>query len=358
MSDQEEKRQPQDAQDASKDASKASGRDLSSELFELGKQLETTIRGVLEDERTRTIQRDLSTGMGAFFTQMQQAAKAVQEDPRVKDMTERGQKTWTDMQQSPAARDFQSTVTHGMNYLNEQLQEFNQRMQQPSATPPPTSATPEGETPAPDPTSPATGPTVPLNPDAVADTATGVPNEPGQGDGPTTPPPGESQTASHAQQNFLEQMRLLGQQMEQTARTLIASERSHEVQQQIRTGMEAFFAQMQQAAKTVQEDPRVKDMAERGQQSLGDVQQNQAVRDLQQTLANGLAYFNEQFKELSARISNRSSDSASSKPTAQQVPIDIEEDTPGPATGPTTRLDPDVDVDRSTGPDDPNQPKN
>ncbi|NTV64799.1 MAG: hypothetical protein HGA65_14900 [Oscillochloris sp.] len=111
--------------------------DLANELRELGQQIEQTVRTALESERARQIQKDIMLGMREIGVQVQSALKALQEDERVRDLAERGQQAINQAQQSPAARDFQETLTRGISQLNDQLSAFVTRLQN-NTNPPPT----------------------------------------------------------------------------------------------------------------------------------------------------------------------------------------------------------------------------
>ncbi|MGQ9613964.1 MAG: hypothetical protein ACUVSL_10950 [Chloroflexus sp.] len=110
----------------------------------------------------------------------------------------------------------------------------------------------------------------------------------------------------------------LGQQIEAALRSALESERARQLQQELLNGLRAVNEQVQTATKMIAENPRVQELAERGQQALHQLQQSQATHDLQQTLARGIAQLNEQLAELIKRMQS-----------------------PPPATGETIRLEKD-----------------
>ncbi|WP_322817046.1 hypothetical protein [Chloroflexus sp.] len=114
------------------------------------------------------------------------------------------------------------------------------------------------------------------------------------------------------------ELRELGQQIEAALRSALESERARQLQQELLSGLRAVNEQVQTATRMIAENPRVQDLAERGQHALHQIQQSQAVHDLQQTLAQGIAQLNEQLAEFIKRMQS-----------------------PPPATGETTRLDKD-----------------
>ncbi|WP_322512573.1 hypothetical protein [Chloroflexus sp.] len=115
------------------------------------------------------------------------------------------------------------------------------------------------------------------------------------------------------------ELRELGQQIEAALRTALESERARQLQQELLNGLRTVGEQVQSAVKVIAENPRVQELAERGQQTLHQLQQSQAAHDLQQTIAQGIAQLNAQLAEFIKRM---------------QSPAGGE-----PATGETTRLD-------------------
>lgn len=79
------------------------------------------------------------------------------------------------------------------------------------------------------------------------------------------------------------ELRELGQQIEAALRSALESERARQLQQELLNGLRAVNEQVQTAAKMIAENPRVQELAERGQQALHQLQQSQAAHDLQQT---------------------------------------------------------------------------
>ncbi len=145
-----------------------------------------------------------------------------------------------------------------------------------------------------------------------------------------------------------EALRELGEQIEQTARAVLSSERSHEIQQNVSKGLNEMGANLQKALESLRANPQVQGITERAQKSLTEAQQSGIFKDLQDTLAKALAQASTQLAEFSERIK---ADQATANPDvpAQQVPIEHEDDTPPPppaaddsgaSTGPTVRLDP------------------
>jgi hypothetical protein len=297
--------------------------DLFGELQTLGRQLGQTVRDIFDHERVRSFQRDLFSGMQEFFIQIQGIVKTFQDNSQVKEWTERGQQAFNQARDHDSVKDFQQTVARGMSHLNQQLDAFSQRTQQ-------------------------------RRDDATAEGAPDI---------PPSSETGEQQPGAATNQDVFEELNKLRQNLEQSGRGVMSSENAQKMQSDITNTIQQVLTQAQKSVQSVQENPQVKEWSERGQQAVNQAQQNQVVRDLQQTMANSLAYFNQQLAELRARQEKQEEQAAAR--SAQSVPIDIEEEDaprsahadpadaasgpatgiPGasgtPATGPTQKLDPD-----------------
>jgi hypothetical protein len=181
----------------------------------------------------------------------------------------------------------------------------------------------------------------------------------------------QNQQSSEQQQpqpDLVEELRKLGGQFEQAARSVVDNNRTKSFQRDVSAGMQEFLSQIQTASKSVQDDPRVQNFVERGQQAVQEAQQSQAMKDFQSTVARSVAFFNQQLGEFSERMRTNAEAEQANTPSgasaAQDVPIDEEDSTaseqappppsagpdtptdtsaPGTSTGPTIRLDPDDD---------------
>ena len=123
------------------------------------------------------------------------------------------------------------------------------------------------------------------------------------------------------------ELRELGQQIENAVRTAVHSDKAKQIQQDVASGLKEIGVQVQAALKSIQENPRVQDLVERGEQAVSQAQQSKAAQDFKETLARGIAQLNEQLAAFIGRMN---------QPVTPPA-----DDTPPPATGETTRLDPD-----------------
>lgn len=130
------------------------------------------------------------------------------------------------------------------------------------------------------------------------------------------------------QSDLANQLRELGQQIEAAVRNAMQSEKAKQVQQDVAAGMKEIGAQLQSAVKSMQENQKFQEFVERGEQAVNQAQQSKVAQDFQESLARGIAQLNDQ---LAAFITRTREDTAAPDATP---PSD-------PATGETTRLDPD-----------------
>jgi len=126
------------------------------------------------------------------------------------------------------------------------------------------------------------------------------------------------------------ELRELGQQIEQALRNAMESDRARQMQKDVTAGMMELGNQLQSAIKSIQDNPRIQDLAERGEEAMHKVRQSQAAHDFQETLVRGISQLNDQLAAFAARM--RSNETPSTPP-----------DTGSATTGETTRLDPDKD---------------
>jgi len=110
--------------------------------------------------------------------------------------------------------------------------------------------------------------------------------------------------------------------LEHTVRSALESERAQQLQKDIMVGMKEIGTQMQSALKAIQEDERLRNLAERGQQAINQAQQSQTAKEFQEALTRGISQLNDQLSTFVTRLQS------SSEPTP-------------PATGETTKLDED-----------------
>lgn len=137
------------------------------------------------------------------------------------------------------------------------------------------------------------------------------------------------------------ELRELGQQLEQAVRSALESDRARQVQADIASGMKEIGAQLQTAMKAIQDNPRVQHFVQRGEQAVDQAQHSKAAQDLQDSLARGIAMLNEQLSGFVTRLNQEGTTPPSSSATPSSSSGATTDTSSSPATGETTRLDPD-----------------
>lgn len=127
--DQPRDEQTQTSQTTGGPAQSDAATDLTTELREMGQQLEAAFRAALESERTRQLQRDIAGGVRELSTQLQAALRSVQTNPRVQQAEERGRQAISQARQSKVLQDVEETVASGFAQLNDQLRKLVDRLE-------------------------------------------------------------------------------------------------------------------------------------------------------------------------------------------------------------------------------------
>ena len=129
------------------------------------------------------------------------------------------------------------------------------------------------------------------------------------------------------QSDLASELRELGQQLENSVRSALQSEKARQIQHDVAIGMKEIGAQVQSAIKSIQENPKIQQLIDRGEQTLSQAQQSHIAQDFQESLSRGISQLNEQ---LSAFIARTRSDGSTATGGSGDTP----------ATGETERLDP------------------
>jgi hypothetical protein len=142
------------------------------------------------------------------------------------------------------------------------------------------------------------------------------------------------------------ELRQLGERMQEAMNSAINSEAARNIQRDISTAFNDIGKQVQTTFHSVWEKPEVRNLSERGQEAVSQVQQSQVIKDFQETLATGVSKLNEQLGVFIQRMQQGSTEAGtttekqSDNPPVQSIPIE-EMDEGTPVTGETTHLDPD-----------------
>jgi len=123
---------PQGEQPGGEPARSGAG-DLTTELREMGQQLEAAFRAAIESERARQLQRDLVGGVRELSGQIQTTLRSLQSSPRVQQAEERGRQVLSQARESKVVQDLQETIVSGIAQLNDQLRKLVDRLESDSS---------------------------------------------------------------------------------------------------------------------------------------------------------------------------------------------------------------------------------
>lgn len=144
-------------------------------------------------------------------------------------------------------------------------------------------------------------------------------------------PENENNQSQQPGGDLASELRELGQQLETAVRSAIQSDKAKQIQQDMASGMKEIGTQLQAAFKAIQDNPRFQDLVDRGEQAVSQAQQSKVAQDFQETLSRGIAQLNEQLAAFATRMRQHEGAPSDAPPA----------DGSAPATGETTRLDPD-----------------
>jgi heparin binding hemagglutinin HbhA len=103
--------------------------DLTTELREMGQQLEAAFRAAIESDRAKQLQRDLVGGVRELSGQIQTTLQSLQANPRVQQAEERGRQVLSQARESKVVQDLQETIVSGIAQLNDQLRKLVDRLE-------------------------------------------------------------------------------------------------------------------------------------------------------------------------------------------------------------------------------------
>jgi hypothetical protein len=116
-------------EESSGEAARSSVADLTSELREMGQQLEAAFRAAIESDRAKQLQRDLVGGVREVSSQIQTTLRSLQSNPRVQQAEERGRQVLSQARESKVMQDLQETIVSGIAQLNDQLRKLVDRLE-------------------------------------------------------------------------------------------------------------------------------------------------------------------------------------------------------------------------------------
>lgn len=134
--------------------------------------------------------------------------------------------------------------------------------------------------------------------------------------------PGQQPNPSERTPDLIDELRKFGQQIETLFSTAMQSERAKTIQQDIANGMREIGTRVQESVRTVQDNPKIQELEERGRQALKEARESQVLDKFQDTLVQGLNQLN---REVGKLVEKLKSDQPPPPAPAQSVPIDEDE---------------------------------
>jgi uncharacterized phage infection (PIP) family protein YhgE len=97
----------------------------------------------------------------------------------------------------------------------------------------------------------------------------------------------------------------MARQIEAVLRAAITSDRAKELQDQVTTSVKQLAANVENTVQSVQSDPRIQRVEERGREAWEQLQQQDVVQNVQYTLTTGLTQLNERLRKLAEGLEKK-----------------------------------------------------
>jgi hypothetical protein len=116
-----------------------SGSELLDELFSLGQQLSTAVKGLWDSEDSRKLRQEMEAGFVELGQQVEGAVKSAQESEAAQQLGEQVKETMERARESDVAASLEEGLVRGLRELNEQVS----KMVSPLESRPPEAGDPE-----------------------------------------------------------------------------------------------------------------------------------------------------------------------------------------------------------------------
>ncbi len=115
-----------------------------------------------------------------------------------------------------------------------------------------------------------------------------------------TPPPADQQQTAHDNVSLLDELRSLGTQLEAVARAFLASNKAHQMQQDLQTGVNELITKLQ----GIGTNETVVEVTEKGKQMVEKALENPTVTDAHAKVVNKLGSLNEDLRKLASTLAD------------------------------------------------------
>ena len=115
-----------------------------------------------------------------------------------------------------------------------------------------------------------------------------------------TPPPADQPQNAHDNVSLLDELRSLGTQLEAVARAFLASNKAHQMQQDLQTGVNELITKLQ----GIGTNETVVEVTEKGKQMVEKALENPTVTDAHAKVVNKLGSLNEDLRKLASTLAD------------------------------------------------------
>ncbi|ABU60066.1 hypothetical protein [Roseiflexus castenholzii] len=103
--------------------------DLTTELREMGQQLEALFRAFIESERAKQMQATVAKSVQDLAAAVRQTAEKIQSDPRFQQVEDRGRQALERARESQVFHDVQEALVNGLEQINAQLHKLVEKLE-------------------------------------------------------------------------------------------------------------------------------------------------------------------------------------------------------------------------------------
>ena len=115
-----------------------------------------------------------------------------------------------------------------------------------------------------------------------------------------TPPPADQKQNAHDNVSLLDELRSLGTQLEAVARAFLASNKAHQMQQDLQKGVNELITKLQ----GIGTNETVVEVTEKGKQLVEKALENPTVTDAHAKVVNKLGSLNEDLRKLASTLAD------------------------------------------------------
>ena len=131
----------------------------------------------------------------------------------------------------------------------------------------------------------------------------------------TNPETEGTTSAPHEEKSLTHELRTLGTQIEAVVRAFLASDKAHQMQQELQSGVNELVTRLQDVAKSEQ----VSEVSEKGKQMVEKAFENPKVVQAHSQVVSGLSSLNEELRKLAESFAESTKPSETTPPSADDT---------------------------------------